>query len=196
MNMLPCDGCGRPSTPAHIAARIGRLQWATRFRPIHIQVLFVAQSPQPAAENVPAADSTGGGDAYFPPSAPQDYAALLDALAIAPNASATETASVDQSGEKHFVARLTEFQRRGFSLAFLVECPVRSEDAAALCAQYGSTLIKRIQYSYKPKHIVLLSPALNPLIAMIEAAGLEKSLLLDDWHTALRPEPNSGSSRG
>jgi len=35
--LLPCDGCGQPASAEHIARRLQRLEWATRFRPIHIQ---------------------------------------------------------------------------------------------------------------------------------------------------------------
>jgi hypothetical protein len=42
---LPCDGCGLPASPEHIAARIRRLELATRFRPLHIGILFVSPAP-------------------------------------------------------------------------------------------------------------------------------------------------------
>jgi len=40
--LLPCDGCGQPASAEHIARRLQRLEWATRFRPIHIQALLLA----------------------------------------------------------------------------------------------------------------------------------------------------------
>jgi hypothetical protein len=179
--MLPCDGCGLPSTPEHIAARIARLQWATRFRPIHIQALFVAQAPQPAAESMSPPDADEG--EAFPPSAMQDYAALLDGLGIPGPPAAADF----ELQSKNFLARLTEFQRRGFYLAFLSECALPNgsgeavpNDAVKLCAQYGPTLIKRIQYSYKPKQIVPLSRSLEPLAAMLRLAGLRDFLVLDN----------------
>jgi hypothetical protein len=179
--VLPCDGCGLLSTPEHIAARIARLQWATRFRPIHIQALFVAPAPQPSAESVSSPDSDAG--ETFPPSAIQDYGALLDGLGIPGPPAAAEFDLQAQN----FLSRLTEFQRRGFYLAFLSECAlantgreVTPNDGAKLCAQYGPTLIKRIQYSYKPKQIVPISHVLGPLVTMLERSGLGESVVLDN----------------
>ncbi len=178
--VLPCDGCGHLSTPEHIAARIARLQWATRFRPIHIQALFVAPAPQPSAGSVLSPDGDEG--EAFPTSAIRDYAALLDGLEIpGPPAAAEFDLQV-----QNFLARLTEFQRRGFYLAFLSECALTNaggeatpNDGSELCPQYGPTLIKRIQYSYKPKQIVPLSRALGPLVTMLQLSGLRESLVLD-----------------
>ena len=44
-NYLPCDGCGLPASPEHIAERVRRLELSTRFRPVHMGVLFVALAP-------------------------------------------------------------------------------------------------------------------------------------------------------
>src|SRR5216683_5747450 len=46
-----CDGCGLAASAEHIAARMERLELATRFRPIHINVLFVALQPMPRPED-------------------------------------------------------------------------------------------------------------------------------------------------
>jgi hypothetical protein len=46
-----CDGCGQPASEEHFARRIRRLELATRFRPIHIQILFLAEAPPPRLEN-------------------------------------------------------------------------------------------------------------------------------------------------
>ena len=40
-----CDGCGAQVDEAHIRRRIERLELATRFRPIHIQVLLLDAAP-------------------------------------------------------------------------------------------------------------------------------------------------------
>ena len=44
-NYLPCDGCGLPASPDHIAERVQRLELSTRFRPVHVGVLFIALMP-------------------------------------------------------------------------------------------------------------------------------------------------------
>src|SRR5437899_2234034 len=51
MTEILCDGCGIPATPEHIARRLRHLELATRFRPIHIGILFVAEAPPPRLEN-------------------------------------------------------------------------------------------------------------------------------------------------
>src|SRR5881398_840720 len=39
--ILRCDGCGQMGSPEHIARRLRRLEWATRYRPVHIQTLLL-----------------------------------------------------------------------------------------------------------------------------------------------------------
>src|SRR5262245_31556648 len=101
MNQLICDGCGRQATAEHIATRIARLEQATRYRPIHIQTLFVADAP--------------GNDR-------RKLEDLLDELKIP--AAKNEDGSEEGKPED---PRLEEFQRRGFCLAYVIECPI--EDA-------------------------------------------------------------------
>ena len=43
--MPVCDGCGATVDDAHIRDRIERLEMATRYRPIHIQVLILDAAP-------------------------------------------------------------------------------------------------------------------------------------------------------
>jgi len=38
---LQCDGCGQAASPEHIAKRLQRLEWTTRFRPLHIGTLLL-----------------------------------------------------------------------------------------------------------------------------------------------------------
>ena len=45
LSYLPCDGCGLPASPDHIADRLRRLELSTRFRPVHMGVLFIALMP-------------------------------------------------------------------------------------------------------------------------------------------------------
>src|SRR5437899_12101620 len=49
---LPCDGCGQAATAEHIARRLQRLEWTTRYRPVHIHTLLLgAYSPSLAYRN-------------------------------------------------------------------------------------------------------------------------------------------------
>src|SRR5438876_6648261 len=38
---LPCDGCGQAATAEHIARRLQRLEWTTRYRPVHVHTLLL-----------------------------------------------------------------------------------------------------------------------------------------------------------
>src|SRR5207253_8014232 len=38
---LVCDGCGQAATAEHIARRLQRLEWTTRYRPVHIHALLL-----------------------------------------------------------------------------------------------------------------------------------------------------------
>jgi hypothetical protein len=100
--LLPCDGCGQLASSEHIGRRLQRLEWATRFRPIHIQALLLAAS-------VPDADS----EFLYSPATPFTGLAgdLLSALSI--------STAGKSSGEV-----LADFQKRGILLAYLLECPI------------------------------------------------------------------------
>jgi len=172
MNMnsasILCDGCGLPASPGHIAARLARLELATRFRPIHIDTLFVALQPMPRLED----------DFYRPADSRNSFDAFLSALDILPVA---RTPGREGNGREADISRLLEFQRRGYYLAYLSECPLPLEEdanmARACVARLASTLIKRIRFNYKPKHIAALGTELDPLIEIFREAGM--SPLLD-----------------
>ncbi len=51
---LRCDGCGQLASPEHIARRLQRLEWTTRFRPVHIGTLLLgATAPQNTSLFIP-----------------------------------------------------------------------------------------------------------------------------------------------
>src|ERR1700674_2101767 len=108
---IVCDGCGLPATPAHIAARMERLELVTRFRPIHINVLFVALEPMARPED----------DFYRPPQSRDFFDSFLSALNISPEVG---KAYLESNGSEGDTAKLLEFQRRGYYLTYLSECPV------------------------------------------------------------------------
>jgi hypothetical protein len=171
-----CDGCGLPASPEHIAARVERLEWATRFRPIHIHVLFVALEPMPGSED----------DFYRRPQSRDFFDSFLSALDISsdPGNGANNSAEAG-------TGKLLEFQRRGYYLTYLSECPVTPEHSASLGQQddesaarecisrLAPTLIKRIRFNYKPKHVALLGANLSPLIEIFERASTGPLLLLN-----------------
>jgi len=165
--LLACDGCGLPASSEHIAERVRRLELATRFRPVHINTLFVALAPAASTED----------DFYGPPESKDFFHSLMQAAGV--------TASADNfsSGTGQYAkdaANLAEFQRAGCYLAYLSECPIpeQSDNIHAIISTLGSTVIRRIQFNYKPKRIALLGD-MEPMIAILEKAGLGPILILD-----------------
>ncbi len=193
-NSLRCDGCGLAASAEHIVQRLQRLEWATRFRPIHIQTLFIGLAPALLLED----------DFYRPPEAEEFFETFLDTLAIP--RSGEQTASEPNRHESR-VARLAEFQRRGYYLAWLCECPIESAirgavpqaaaDASDCLRRLGPTLVKRIQWNYRPKQLVLLTNELDPARELFAQAGIGGLLVLDrgqPLHLPASADP-AGSSR-
>src|SRR5882724_705009 len=133
---LPCDGCGQIASTEHIARRLQRLEWATRYRPVHIHTLFL-----------------GG-------ASPQKQEEFL----YSPNG---------------------EFQRAGFFLTHVLECPVENESAAttalpSLMERRLAAVAVRIRRSLKPKRVVLISRAPETILEKFVALELGCPLVLDD----------------
>ena len=156
-----CDGCGQPAAAEHIAARLKRLENMTRYRPIHVQALFLGTaSPVDAEEYLYSAQSGFTGEG----------AALLQALGIETSGRTVEST-------------LADFQRRGYLLAHVLDCGqglgngVVGKDA--LARRIPATLT-RIRRSFKPKRVVLLGQALAEFIPQFMAANLDAALILQD----------------
>jgi len=166
--MPVCDGCGALVDDAHIRRRIERLELATRFRPIHISVLLIDSAPPARIEDYfyrPAADRSERS-----PASRAYFDALIQAAGVAPPAS--------PSGEE---SALAEFQRRGFFLIAAIECPL--DGGAALKAAIERTApatLRRVNVSYKPKSIVLLSAETQPLIPVFQQTDWASRLLHDN----------------
>lgn len=155
-----CDGCGQPADAEHIALRLKRLESMTRYRPIHVQALFLAvASPANTEEYLYTAQSLFTGEG----------AALLRSLSIG-----TAERTVDQV--------MSDFQRRGYLLAHLIECRVTGDAtvrSAAVARRIPATLT-RIRRSFKPKRVVLLGQELAELIPRFIALNLDAALILRD----------------
>lgn len=169
LDYLPCDGCGLPASPEHIAQRVRRLELSTRFRPVHIGVLFIALAPPLRPED----------DFYGPAESKDFFDPFLDALEI--HSSAQKTGEGLDIGAADS-ASLAEFQRRGYFLAYLSECPIpeKQEPAASTTARLAPTLIRRIRFNYKAKHIAPLGQELFPLVDILRAAEVGSVLTLND----------------
>jgi hypothetical protein len=162
-NSLPilCDGCGQPASPEHIARRLQRLEWATRFRPIHLHTLLLgAVSPMSEAQFFYSPGQTYSGQA----------AHLFAAAGIL-----QENKNAD---DMH-----SEFQRRGLFLTHILECPLDSSVNAEIAVDARlSNLFTRIRRSLKPKRLVFISGSLTTLIAKFADARLGCELVLDEDH--------------
>src|SRR6266849_9854658 len=98
---LVCDGCGQTATTEHISRRLQRLEWTTRYRPVHINTLLLgAFSPIEEKDFLYSPGSEFHGEA----------ALLLEALGMATTGRAADSVQA-------------EFQRAGFFLTHVLECP-------------------------------------------------------------------------
>jgi hypothetical protein len=161
-----CDGCGAQVDEPHIRCRIERLELATRFRPIHIQVLVLDVAPPSALED------------YFyratnsvPRSAESQK--FFDEVTRCLGPNLVEPLTEDSA--------LAEFQRRGFYLAYAVECPVESpKQLASAVARLAPTVLLRLNASYKPKFVAPISAALQPVVSLLENNSWADRLILHD----------------
>jgi hypothetical protein len=157
-----CDGCGLSVDAQHIRQRIQRLELATRFRPVHISVLVLDAAPPAQLEDFFYAAANREGS----PPVRSAYFDELSRLAPVPDGS-PET-------------MLAEFQRRGLFLASAVECPISSdEQLVGGVRRLAPTVVRRVQTSYKPKFVALISRATAELIEPFRAAGWGDHLVLD-----------------
>jgi hypothetical protein len=160
-NFLACDGCGQSASPEHIARRLLRLEWTTRYRPVHIGALLLG-SVSPLAER----------DFLYAGNFQGEAGRLLEGVGISAAGKSPETV-------------LSEFQRGGFFLTHVLECPLETGEAERyscefLVAQGVSKVLTRIRRSLKPKRVVLISDLLAPLAARLSSGELECPVILDD----------------
>src|SRR5450432_3556154 len=154
-HLLPCDGCGQFAPPAHIARRLQRLEWASRFRPVHIQTLLLgAMVPSQQGAYLYSENEQYFGEA----------GQLLQALQISPDGKTRETV-------------LAEFQKRGLALIHMMDCPLEgrlspSEIQGLLERQLGATLA-RIRRSLKPKRVLIFTKEMTGITGKITEKELE-----------------------
>jgi hypothetical protein len=160
-DFLACDGCGQAASPEHIARRLQRLEWTTRYRPVHISALLLGGvSPLAEEDFLYAGEFKGEADR------------LLEAVGIS------------TAGKSSDVV-LREFQRVGFFLTHVLECPLETGQAGEssredLLMRRVSAVMTRIRRSLKPKRVVLISGLLTPLAARLSNAELGCPVILDD----------------
>ena len=143
--LLTCDGCGQPASSSHLARRFERLEWTTRYRPVHIAtVLRGAVSPARDADFLYSPGDEVGGEA----------------------GRVLEAAPISRIGKSRD-ATLVEFQRRGLFLTYVLECPLEPGNGSAvqnlLNARLAATAA-RIRRSFRPARVVPISRLLEPLL--------------------------------
>jgi len=162
-NVLVCDGCGQKASAEHIARRLQRLEWTTRYRPVHINTLFLgAFSPRNEKDFLYAPGGEFQGEA----------ALLLEAVGIS-------TAGKSADGIH------SEFQRAGFFLTHVLECPIEGERSSAAEVQAAlksrlAAVATRIRRSLKPKRVMGVTEALNLVVEDVLMLDLGSPLLLDN----------------
>jgi hypothetical protein len=172
---LRCDGCGQSASPAHVAQRLQRLEWTTRYRPIHIGTLLLGPvAPREDAEFLYAPGGTFAGEAKQ----------VLQAAGVM-----AEGKPADQV--------LSEFQRGGFLLAYVLDCPLEEANSGTVRELVASCLpatLTRIRRSLKPKKLVLISRSLEFAVTNFQSAGLNCALVLDDGKPFALDGENSDAS--
>src|SRR5713226_3822877 len=157
---LRCDGCGQPASSEHVARRLQRLEWTTRFRPVHIGTLLLgAVAPQNDNEFIYSPGGAWEGEAKI----------LLAAAGLTLEGKSTE-------------ATLAEFQRRGFFLTHMLECPLEGSAGGRIPELVGNRLpavLARIRRSLMPKRLAPISKWLEQFLPALASGELPCSILLD-----------------
>jgi|SRR5689334_5427803 hypothetical protein len=173
---LRCDGCGQVGSPEHIARRLRRLEWATRYRPVHIQTLLLGGvAPREDAEFLytPGGEFRGEG------------AALLRAVGIPFPGNSTEAVHA-------------EFQGAGFFLTQVLECPLEGSpksaiNASNLMCEHLPAVASRIRRSLKPKRVMLVTEMPQEVVQDILALDLGCEVILNEGKPfALAPSVKEG----
>jgi hypothetical protein len=157
---LACDGCGQSASPEHIARRLRRLEWTTRYRPIHIGTLLLGGVSPEADEDFLYAGKFSG-----------EAGQLLAAIGISTAGKPPEVV-------------LGEFQRGGFFFTHVLECPLEASQAGSTTLESRLTqqvahVTTRVRRSLRPKRVTLISELLAPLASRLSGAELGCPVLLD-----------------
>jgi len=161
--ILRCDGCGQAGSPEHLARRLRRLEWATRYRPVHIQALLLGGvAPREDAEFL----YTRGGDFRG------EGESLLRAVGILFAGKSAETVHA-------------EFQSAGLFLTHVLECPLESgprgtSDAVNLLRERLPAVASRIRRSIKPKRVMLVTEMPLEVVQDVLALDLGCEVILND----------------
>jgi len=135
-----------------MARRLQRLEWATRFRPIHVQALLLtATAPESEDEFLYSPIGRFAGIA----------GQILAALSIP-----TEGKPMEEV--------LAEVQKRGVVATQVLECPLQGPSdertLQELLVYHLPSTLARIRRSLKPKRVLILSAELQPFPSQFDEA--------------------------
>jgi hypothetical protein len=157
---LVCDGCGQAASPGHMARRLQRLEWATRYRPVHIGTLLLgAAAPSAEAEFFYSPEGAFAGEA----------ARLAEIAALT---------QLDRAKEQLHIA----FQRSGFFATHVLECPAEQNSHVAITDLVSARLpaaIVRIRRSLRPKRVALIAASLEPFAVQLRSELSDSQILLN-----------------
>jgi hypothetical protein len=154
------------ASPEHIDRRLRRLEWATRYRPVHIQTLLLGGiAPAEDGEFLYAPGGEFRGEAGL----------LLRAVGIFSAGKAAEAVHA-------------EFQAAGLFLTHVLECPLENgqnigptgSDAPGLLRDHLPLLASRIRRSLKPKRVILVTEVSEPVVQDILSLDLGCPVVLDE----------------
>lgn len=163
--VLRCDGCGQGASAEHIARRLRRLEWATRYRPVHIRALLLgAVAPCEDADYLYSAEGEFRGEAVQ----------LLGAVGIPPAGKTAEAIHL-------------EFQGAGLFLAHILECPLENgqdvganaKGATDLLREHLPSVASRIRRSLKPKSVILVTEMPACVVQDVLSIDLGCAVLMD-----------------
>lgn len=172
--MPVCEGCGTRSDELHVQRRSERLRLAKVYRPSSIRVLLLDAAPPARMEDffyLQASDRSPRS-----PASRSYFDAMIRLVGTAPGA------------ERSDEAALGEFSRRGFYLAYAVECPFEDLiDPLGTLRRLAPTAIKRVQSDLAPSYVVPISKPTQELIRLFGMVGWGDRLVLDNGGPFLDP---------
>ena len=161
-----CDGCGAQVDEAHIRRRIERLELATRFRPIPFK--FCSWIP------------------HRPRNSKIISIVRRRTRATAPRWRACSSMSWPSAPDKPGPPMPGRIHPRRFSKARILpglrrrmsgRAPARTQEAID---RMSSTVVLRMNSSYKPKSLVPISRDLHPLLPLLQLKGWSEKMILNN----------------
>jgi hypothetical protein len=174
---MVCDGCGQIASSEHLAARFRRLEWATRYRPLHIGALLLgAVAPANDAEFIYTDAREFCGEAAW----------------------VLRVAGIDAAGKSADTIH-HELQRAGFFVAHVMDCPLESAGGngalGGLLAKRVAVTLTRIRRSIKPKRVAMIAPELDFSLKKFTTEALGCGVILDGSRAFKVDETGDGAER-